>query len=251
MVHDTKLYDILGVSPDVSEQDLRAAFRKKAREYHPDVNHDPDATEKFQQINEAYDILKDPQKRQIYDKYGLDGLKGRDDKKQKRERTQDIIHKINVKLEDLYNGKEVSLQISRDAICTECHGTGCCDGKQAPKCPDCGGSGKKIAEERFGIVIKREISTCETCKGSGEIIKINDRCKRCKGQKVVEEKKKIIVHIEPGMEDNDRITFSGCSDEAPNADTGDLVVVLCLKKHPNFIRKHDNLLMVRKVSLSD
>lgn len=251
MVYDTKLYDLLGVSPDVNERDLRVAYRKKAREYHPDVNKDPDATDKFQQINEAYDILKDPQKRQIYDKFGIDGLKGRVDKKQKRQRTSDIIHKINVKLEDLYNGKEVSLQINRDIICPDCRGAGCKDGKQPPKCPDCDGSGKKIEDQRLGFMIKREISTCPTCQGLGEIINPNDRCPKCKGQKVVEEKKKITVHIEPGMEDNDHITFSGCSDEAPNAETGNLIVVLCLKKHPNFIRKHDNLLIVRKVSLSD
>ena len=149
MVVDTKLYDLLGVKPDCNERELKKAFMLKARELHPDKNRDdPNATEKFQQVNEAYEILKDPQKRQIYDQAGVDGLRegaggmgGMDDilshlfgmgggfpghsyRQQRRARTQDIVHKVNVSLEDLYNGKEVTLRINREVLCPDCGGNG-------------------------------------------------------------------------------------------------------------------------------
>ena len=100
-------------------------------------------------------------------------------------------------------------------------------------------------------MIQRQIITCSRCKGSGHIIDEKDKCKHCNGNKIVNEKKIITVHIEPGMEDGDQIKFLGCSDEAPNAETGDLIVVLHLLKNDRFIRKNDNLLMIKKISLSE
>ncbi|OHS99349.1 DnaJ domain containing protein [Tritrichomonas foetus] len=277
MVVDTKLYDLLGVSPDVSDRELKKAFMQKARQLHPDKNRDdPNATEKFQQVNEAYEILKDPQKRQIYDQAGVDGLRegaggmggGFDDilshlfgggfgfgggarRQQRRPRTQDIGHKINVTLEDLYSGKEVTLRINRDIICPDCKGSGCANGKSPKKCPDCGGRGQKVNVVKMGPMITQQVGPCPTCRGAGESIDPADKCKKCKGKKVTEEKKTIVVHIEPGMEDGDKIPFQGCADEAPGADTGDLVVMLSLKKHDHFLRKHDDLLMMKRISLSE
>lgn len=278
MVVDTKLYDLLGVAPDVSERDLKKAFMVKARQLHPDKNRDdPDATEKFQQVNEAYEILKDPQKRQTYDQYGAEGLKGGggagfDDilshlfggsfggggffgggggRQQRRPRTQDIAHKITVTLEDLYNGKEVTLRINREVICPECHGNGCKAGKSPKKCQDCGGRGQKVNVVRMGPMITQQVGPCPTCRGAGESIDSKDRCAKCQGRKVTDEKKTITVHVEPGMEDGDRITFQGCADEAPGADTGDLIVSLAMKKHDTFLRKHDDLLVRKKITLSE
>jgi DnaJ-class molecular chaperone len=139
MVVDTKLYDLLGVSPSCSENELKRAFKKKAFELHPDRNkEDPQATEKFQAVNEAYEILKDPQKRQQYDQFGMDALKegmgqgganifdfffGRHGQgKSRKPRTQDIGHELKVSLEDLYNGKESTLKINRNIICPDCKG---------------------------------------------------------------------------------------------------------------------------------
>ncbi|KAK8857892.1 hypothetical protein M9Y10_012990 [Tritrichomonas musculus] len=254
MVADTKLYDILGVSPDATDQELKKAYHKKARECHPDLNHEEGATEKFQEVSEAYEILKDPQRRKIYDEKGLDGLK--ESHKQRnnddnRKRTSDITNKINVKLEDLYNGKEIPLQINRDIICPDCRGGGCAPGKSSRKCPECDGSGKKIIEQQIMFLISRQISDCPSCSGTGVIIDPKDRCKRCRGERTVEEKKTIMVHIEPGMEDGDQIKFHGCSDEAPNAESGDLLVTLCLQKHDQFIRNHDQLLLYKKVNIRE
>lgn len=279
MVVDTKLYDILGVSPDVGDRDLKKAFMLKARDTHPDKNpNDPNATERFQQVNEAYEILKDPHKREVYDKYGPDGLRegggggggGFDDilshlfgggggffgggggqRQQRRQRTQDIGHKIAVSLEDLYNGKEVTLKINRDVVCPDCKGTGAASGKKPKKCSDCDGRGQRVQVVRMGPMITQQVGVCPTCRGAGEMIDAKDKCKKCSGKKVVQEGKKVTVHIEPGMEEGEKIVFNGCSDEAPNAETGDLIVMLTQKKHDRFIRKHSDLLMAKRITLSE
>lgn len=275
MVVDTKLYDLLGVSPDVNENDLRRAYKKKAMQLHPDRNRDdPNATEKFQQVNEAYDILKDPQKRQAYDQFGVDGLRdggmgggaGMEDilshlfgfnggfsrsGQQRKQRTQDIQYEIKVTLEDLYNGKEVTLKINRDVICPDCHGTGCAKGLTPKKCTDCNGTGQKVHVVRMGPMITQQVGPCPTCHGAGESINPSDRCKKCNGKKIIPEKKQVVVHIEPGMEDGEHIRFQGCSDEAPNAETGDLIIGLRQLKHSVFLRKHDDLLTLKKITLSE
>jgi DnaJ-class molecular chaperone len=102
----------------------------------------------------------------------------------------------------------------------------------------------------MGPMLTQQITTCPTCRGEGRSISASDRCKKCKGQKVIEEEKKLLVHVERGMEDGDRITFQGASDEAPGADTGDVIVVIREKKHNNFIRKHDDLLIKKKITLT-
>lgn len=269
MVVDTKLYDLLGVSPDANERELKKAFMLKARELHPDKNRDdPNATEKFQQVNEAYEILKNPDKRKLYDQYGSEGLKQgvndfdsmnifdlfnpfRPNRKRGPTRTRDIGHKLKVSLEDLYNGKEVTLRITRNVVCSDCNGSGCKKGKSATKCPNCGGSGQSVNVIRQGPMITQQITTCNKCRGTGESINESDRCTKCKGKKVKEEKKEIVVHIAPGMEDGEHITFQGCSDEEPGAETGDLIVVLEMKKHNAFSRNHDDLLIHKKITLTE
>lgn len=257
MVVDTKLYDIVGVKPDADERDIRKAFMKKARELHPDKNKDdPNATEKFQELNEAYEILKNPQKRERYDRFGTtdtneDIFNPFPHPRQRRQRTENIVHKINVTLEDLYNGKEIKLRINRNIICPDCNGNGCQKGKSPKKCPECGGSGQKVFIRRMGPMITQQVTTCPSCHGLGEQIDNADKCHKCRGKKVVEEKKTIDVHIEPGMEDGDRIPFIGCADESPGADTGDVIIVLKLMKNDCFVRKHDDLLIEKTITLSE
>jgi len=275
MVNDTKLYDLLGVKPDASDRDIKKAFMVKARELHPDKNRDdPQATEKFQAVNEAYEILKDPAKREKYDKYGPDGLRdgmaGGEDifshlfgnfgffggggggrGQQRRPRTEDARHEIKVSLEDLYNGKEITLKINRQVICPKCSGSGCVSGKSAKKCSDCDGRGQKVHVVRMGPMITQQVGTCPTCNGSGEIISGADKCTQCKGTKVSTEDKRVVVHVERGMEDGENIRFQGAADEAPGADTGDLVVTIRQKKHDIFFRKHDDLLVKKKITLTE
>lgn len=259
MVVDTKFYDLLGVSPNADDNEIKQGYKQKARELHPDKNRDdPQATEKFQELNYAYEVLKDRQKRAIYDKFGPEGLKDNFNpfrpkpQPQRRQRTKDIIYKLEVTLEDLYNGKETKLRINRNIICPECKGNGCQKDKTPQKCPECGGSGQKVFVRRMGpIIIGQQVSTCQFCQGSGEKIDHADRCLNCGGRKVVNEKKIIEVHIEPGMEDGDKIPFIGSSDENPGFDTGDVVVILKMKPNHHFLRKHDDLLIEKNISLSE
>ncbi|KAH0801588.1 dnaJ-like subfamily A member 2 [Histomonas meleagridis] len=176
MVVDTRLYDILGVSPDASQRQIKRAFQQKARELHPDKNHDdPSSTEQFQEINEAYEILKDPKKRRSYDQFGLQG----------------------------------------------------------------------------GSVFTREINTCSKCNGSGEVIEARDVCTECNGECTVETAKYIKVDIKRGMENGETIIFKGESDEAPNVEAGDLVVVVEEAEHEYFKRSYSNLLYEKDVQLSE
>lgn len=273
MVADTKLYDLLGVSPTASDRDIKKAFMIKARELHPDKNRDdPHATEKFQAVNEAYEVLKDPQKRELYDKYGPDGLRegaggnmsdifshlfgfggmgGMGGGRQRRQRTRDTSFPLKVSLEDLYNGKEVTLKITRQVICQQCGGKGTASGKAPQKCSECDGRGQKVQVTQRGMMITQQVITCPKCHGSGEQISEKDACKKCKGNKVYDEEKRVTVHVERGMEDKEQIRFQGLSDEAPNADTGDLIIQLKLKPHDVFTRKYDNLLIKKKILLSE
>ena len=277
MVVDTKLYDLLGVSPTASEKEIKKAFLIKAKELHPDKNREADATAKFQACNEAYEILKDPSKREQYDRFGLDALKegmgdsadifskffgggfggfggfggGFGGQSRRRQRTENVEHQIKATLEDLYNGKEITLRITRQVICTDCKGTGCASGKAAKKCSDCGGRGQKVNVVRMGPMITQQVGTCPSCKGTGEMVSGEDKCKKCKGNKVMDEKKNIVVHVERGMEDGDHLVFPGAADEAPGADSGDLIVIIRQSNHSTFIRKHNDLLIKKKITLTE
>ncbi|KAK8898564.1 hypothetical protein M9Y10_000856 [Tritrichomonas musculus] len=269
MVVDTHLYDILGVSPDASDRDLKKAFMKKARETHPDKHKDdPDATEKFQQVNEAYEILKDPQKREIYDKYGADGLRQNEAEGAgfgdilshlfgfptggpTRRRTRDIVQEAECTLEELYNGAEKNVKVKRHVVCTKCNGTGTKDGKPPKECPKCGGQGRVIVQMQQGGGIYQTISTCPDCQGRGEILDKDNLCEECKGERLVEEEKEVQLHIERGAEEGERIVFKGASDEVPDAETGDLVFVIVQKPHEVFTRKHNDLLIKHEICLSE
>lgn len=265
MVKDSQLYDLLEVSPDVSEQDLKRAFKRKAQQLHPDKNpDDPQATEKFQAANEAYEILKDSEKRQRYDQYGLEGIRSEFNDgnmdifdilfphadRNRKPKTKDIIHEVHCKLADLYIGKEITLKITRHVICSDCQGSGCISGKSPSICSDCDGHGVLVQIQQMGSMVTQQRVRCPTCNGEGQTISVEDRCQKCEGEMIVEEEKEYVVHIEPGMEDGDRITFQGASDEYPGADAGNLVVFVREEKHDVFIRNHDDLLIDKKLTIT-
>lgn len=270
MVVDTHLYDILGVSPDVSERDLKKAFMLKARETHPDKHKDdPEATEKFQQVNEAYEILKDPQKRELYDKYGVDGLRegaGQEASfndilahlfnfptanSNQRPRTRDIIEEVHCTLAELYNGTEKTIKVKRHVVCPKCNGNGTKDGTPAKKCEKCKGQGQVMVTIQEGNSYYQTITKCPDCQGMGEHIDPENQCKQCKGEHVVEEEKDIELHIERGAEDGQKMVFKGASDEIPEADAGDLIVIIREEPDEVFTRNHADLLVHHKICLSE
>ncbi|KAH0785412.1 dnaJ subfamily A member 2 [Histomonas meleagridis] len=266
MVVETELYDILGVKPDVNEHDLKRAFIKRAREVHPDKNpNDPNATEKFQKVNEAYEILKDPTKREIYDKYGSKGLEENQNAPQAddifsaffgphanhKPRTNNITQEIDVTLEELYTGCEKNVSYTRYVACNACKATGTKDGKPAPTCPKCDGHGEVIVTHQTPQGLIQSIQTCPECNGMGESITDEIRCPTCHGKKLIEETKDIIVHVKPGMEDGEKIVFQGASSEIPGAETGDVIIILNEIAHDVFTRNHNDLLIRKRLTLSE
>uniref|UniRef100_A0A1D1YNS7 DnaJ n=1 Tax=Anthurium amnicola TaxID=1678845 RepID=A0A1D1YNS7_9ARAE len=270
---NTRYYEILGVSKDSSQDDLKRAYRKAAIKNHPDKGGDP---EKFKELAQAYEVLSDPEKREIYDQYGEDALKegmggggghdpfdifqsffggnpfgGGSSRGRRQKRGEDVIHPLKVSLEDLYSGTSKKLSLSRNVICSKCKGKGSKSGASM-SCASCQGSGMKVSIRQLGPgMIQQMQHPCNTCKGTGETISDKDRCPQCKGEKVVQEKKVLEVHVEKGMQNSQKITFPGEADEAPDCTTGDIVFVLQQREHPKFKRKGDDLFVEHTLTLTE
>jgi len=276
MVADTKLYDTLGVSPSAQSNEIKKAYRKLALKLHPDKNPGPEAEQKFKEVSAAYEVLSDEQKRETYDRYGLEGLKegrgggggfdgndifsmffgggggspfGGGGRSRGPRRGQDIGHELRVQLEDLYNGKSKKLAIQRQVICTKCDGKG---GNGAPtRCSICKGTGMTVRVHRMGPMIQQVQSPCGDCRGEGEMWSAKDKCRTCNGRKVDKAKEILEVHIEKGMNDGEKIRFRGKADEEPGIEAGDIVIILRVADHDVFQRKGNNLLMKMKIGLNE
>uniref|UniRef100_A0A665VAP0 DnaJ heat shock protein family (Hsp40) member A2a n=1 Tax=Echeneis naucrates TaxID=173247 RepID=A0A665VAP0_ECHNA len=251
-VVDTKLYDILGVSPSASENELKKAYRKLAKEYHPDKN--PNAGDKFKEISFAYEVLTNPEKKELYDRYGEQGLRegggggpGMDDifshifgggffnfmggqggrsRNGGRRRGEDMVHPL--KFSTGQGGKTGAVQ----------------------KCTTCRGRGMRIMIRQLAPgMVQQMQSVCTDCNGEGEVISEKDRCKKCEGKKVVKEVKILEVHVDKGMKHSQKITFGGEADQAPGVEPGDIVLVLQEKEHETFKRDGNDLFMNHKIGL--
>lgn len=240
----TELYKIIGVDKKATDAEIKKAYRKLAVKNHPDKGGDP---EEFKKIQGAYEVLKDPEKREKYDRYGLEGLEnemgggdqddifsalfgGRRRRQQSGPRKgQDVKHPLKVSLEDLYKGKTAKLAISRDKIVGD-----------ARQCSTCNGRGAIVRLRQLGPGMVQQIQQqCPDCGGSGYSFKTQ------KERQVLE------VHIEPGMKHEEKIRFAGMSDEQPNAEPGDIVFVLQEKPHAVFKRKQSDLLIQKEITLME
>ncbi|KIK10107.1 hypothetical protein K443DRAFT_670736 [Laccaria amethystina LaAM-08-1] len=280
---DTELYELLGVSPDASEDEVKKAYRKKAKEHHPDKNiNDPEAGQKFQEIGAAYEILSDPQSRAAYDSEGLDGLTGAAGPHmnaedlftqffggggaapmfgfdfgpagsgRRRGKGEDSIIPYDVTLEDLYNGKSVKMNMEKEILCGVCKGSGARGNAKPKSCSTCEGKGwtfvqTQISSGRLGT----SRIQCHDCKGHGEKIKEKERCKKCKGDKTVKEKTRQEIFVEKGMADRQRIVLAGAGDQEPGVPAGDVVFVLRASPHESFERSGNDLLAHVSVTLSE
>ncbi|KAI5057530.1 hypothetical protein GOP47_0027545 [Adiantum capillus-veneris] len=272
---NSRYYDILGVSKTSSSEELKKAYRKAAIKNHPDKGGDP---EKFKELAQAYEVLSDPEKREIYDQYGEDALKegmggggghnpfdifesffggaspfggGSSRGSRRQRRGEDVVHPLKVSLEDLYNGTSKKLSLSRNVLCPKCKGKGSKSGASM-KCAGCQGSGMKVSIRQLGPgMIQQMQHVCPDCKGSGETISEKDKCTQCKGEKIVQDKKTMEVHVEKGMQHGQKITFPGEADEAPDTVTGDIVFVLQLKENAKFKRKGDDLFVEHALNLTE
>jgi DnaJ family protein A protein 2 len=260
MARDTKFYDILGVTPNCGEAELKTAYRKMAMKYHPDKNQeDPNAAEKFKEIANAYEVLSDPQKRELYDQLGEEGLSGMADGGMHMSAEElfaqffggsffggghrsgpptmpDTVYRMTLTLEDMYNGKDVKLELDRSILCKKCNGNGI-EGGSPPKCRDCGGTGYKDTVRNLGRgILQRIRGPCSTCKGTGEVIPEGKQCRGCRGKKILDEKQELEIRIPVGAIDGQKLMFMRKGNEGPGKEPGDLIVVLKQKEHEIFKR---------------
>ncbi|KAF5324619.1 hypothetical protein D9611_004419 [Ephemerocybe angulata] len=260
MVKERGYYDLLEVSPDASPEEITKGWRTKVASVRATLAPDKRLLEA---VSKAHDVLSNPERRLVYDERGEAGLLeanhfksnrdmlqyfmrggGETSKSQGPRKTKDLVHNIDVSLEDLYRGKSFTVSITRDVICAKCGGKG---GKNsAPKqCPVCEGQGGKYILRHE----QRVLPACSNCSGNGVVSYMRDQCGECLGQKVVSGTTVVQAHIEKGMKAGQALTFNGESDQSPDADPGNVVLILEQTPHSRFERKGDNLHVTVEINL--
>ena len=270
-------YEVLGCSKGASESELKKAYRTKAKELHPDRNADKkNAEEDFKLVNEAYEILKDPNKKAAYDRYGHAAFEGgsgfgqssqegfgsfsdvfedlfgdfmgggnRRGGGQRASRGSDLRYNMQINLEEAFNGKKASITVPSSVSCDSCSGSGAQGGAQPSSCPTCGGHGKVRAQQGFFTVER----TCPTCSGRGQIIK--NPCNICSGQGRVEKQRSLNVTIPPGVETGQRIRLTGEGEAGfQNGTSGDLYIFIEVSQHQLFERDGANLFCRIPISMT-
>lgn len=270
-------YETLGVARGADEKELKSAFRKLAMQYHPDKNPgDENAEHKFKEIGEAYETLKDPNKRAAYDRFGHAAFEnggmggggggfggaggfadifedifgemmggGRQRRSGGRERGADLRYNMEITLEEAYAGKTAQICVPTSITCDECSGSGAKPGTSPVTCNTCGGSGRVRAAQGF-FSIER---TCPTCHGRGQTIK--DPCTKCSGQGRITEERSLSVNIPAGIEDGTRIRLTGEGEAGVRGGpSGDLYIFLSLKPHEFFQRDGSDLYCKVPISMT-
>ncbi len=263
-------YDVLGVSKNASDAEMKKAYRRKAMELHPDRNQDnPKAESQFKEVNEAYEVLKDGDKKAAYDRFGHAAFEGGGGSQgfghgggadfssafsdvfedlfgdfmgggrgaaQRATRGSDLRYNLRIVLEEAYSGKQKTISVQSSAACDACNGSGAAGGAEPSNCPTCSGMGKVRAQQGFFTVER----TCPTCSGRGQII--NNPCPACGGAGRRQKERSLSVNIPAGVETGTRIRLAGEGEAGlRGGPSGDLYIFIEVQEHPIFEREGQNL----------
>lgn len=279
----TDYYEILGVSKDASKEDIKSAFRKRARELHPDINKAPDAEERFKELGKAYETLSDDNKRATYDRYGEDGLKnagfdtggpfaggfgdlndifesffgglggfsgfgfGSGPDPNAPVRGDDLRYDVKLKFEEAVFGVNKEIKFDHLETCPECKGTGAEKGTSKKTCPQCGGTGQVKTVTRTPLGSFAQITSCPNCKGTGQVIE--KPCKTCQGHGVLNKERKIEIKIPAGVDNLSKIRVSSEGDCGINGGgNGDLFVVVHVENSDYYKRDGINVFTELEIS---
>jgi len=266
-------YEVLGVARGASAEDIKSAYRRLARRYHPDVNpNDPSAEDHFKEVGEAYSVLSDPQRRARFDQYGttdetpndpfqgagnisdlfemfFGGNMGTQGRPRRGRDGEDIRADVELTLKEVITGLQKEIQVTRMAECPSCHGTGAEGGAPPETCPTCRGQGMVGSVRNTFLGQVRTSSPCPTCGGSG--VKIKNPCHECRGRMVIQETATVAINIPPGVESGATMQIPGQgSDGVGEGRQGDLYVVLTVKDDSRFERRGQTLVTQLEVSFA-
>lgn len=280
MANKRDYYEVLGVNKSATSDEIKKAFRNLAKKYHPDVNKSPDAEEKFKEINEAYEVLSDNQKRQAYDQFGhngpqgfqggaggfagfefggmgdfddlinqmFGGFTGRGSRQQyhnsRNEVNPDIELVIKINFIDAIKGVDKKISYMRKKNCSACNGTGSEDKSGSQECPTCHGNGYVIRETRTMFGMMRSEQVCSTCDGTGTVIK--NKCKKCKGKKLIDEEVTLTISIPAGIDQGDKLTVSNRGNEVGKS-IGNLYLYVDIANSKYFQRVGNDIHMIAYV----
>ncbi len=275
-VNQRDFYEVLGVSRTASVDEIKSAYRKAALKWHPDRNpqNKQEAEVKFREVTEAYSVVSDPQKRQVYDTYGYAGLSGASGAdfnstifqdfhdifgdffgfedlfsggrrgRRRVQRGADLRYDMSLTFEEAAAGVTTKVKLPRQEYCEACNGTGAKAGTGVAACHSCGGRGQVAYQQGFFTITR----TCPACQGAGQIIR--ERCPDCRGQGRLERERTIELRVPPGVDTGTRLRVAGEGEPGPNGGPpGDLYVVLEVKEHPFFERRGADLYCTIPVSV--
>lgn len=273
-------YETLGTSKGASEADLKSAFRNLARKYHPDVSKEPNAEEKFKEINEAYAVLSDVEKRAAYDRFGHAGVQGaggvpdftnvdfsdifgdlgdmfgfggfgRSSRRSRNapRRGADLQYRVHLTFKEAVFGAEKEIEITRDEACPTCQGTGAKPGTSPTRCSTCGGNGevRQSRQTIFGSMV--QVVSCPACGGKGEVI--TSPCPTCEGHGQVRNTRRKVVTIPAGVDTGTQIRLAGEGQPGINGGpAGNLYLIIQVRPHKYFRRRDNNIMLDLNVNIA-
>lgn len=276
MAANSDYYDVLGVDRSASQRDIKKAYRQMARKYHPDVSDAPDAEARFKEINEAYQVLSDDEKRRAYDRFGHAGLEGgrvgfdvggfrdpfeifeevfgqgfgfRTTRRRGPRRGSDLRYDLRLTFEEAVFGCDKDIEVTRYEVCPECEGSGAAPGTSPTRCAKCNGSGRVRQVQRSILGSFVSVTDCPACRGEG--VTVQSPCPRCGGDKRLRVTREISVTIPPGVDTGTRIRLTGEGEMGERGGPpGNLYIVVEVEPHPVFRRRDDDILIELRVNVA-